>query len=248
MQSVRHRLAALSVAVAMVALATGQAWAAFIDLTPQGNASNSNDTVKLSELIAQEVEGIIVGDKVFTGFSYSAIGDVPVAGDVNVLGFRDFSGNWGISFHGAFADLPGGGFSDALIRFMVEVDAQSAAQGWRIHDAHLNIGGVGLGAESFVGVDESFAENNATLSAVRSTLGGGSVSDLSDSTVFQPVLKLSVTKDILLISGDANLPARTTVIDQSFSQILIPEPASVALIGIGLAMMGWFGYRGRSAK
>ena len=44
---------------------------------------------------------------------------MPVANDVLVLGFKDPDGNWGVSFHGTFVDLPGGGFSDALIRFMV---------------------------------------------------------------------------------------------------------------------------------
>lgn len=225
---------------ACLGVAISSASAALIDLTPTGGASNSANSVSLADLIG--ADGIAVGDKEFTGFSYSDIGDMPSAADVEVLGYRDASGNWGISFHGAFLDLPGGSFSDALVRFMVNVRAAEAAQGWRISDAHLAIGGANTGGdESAFIVDESFAENNTLLEAYVTTIGAGPQQNkLTDSGVFAPVVKLNVTKDILAVAAAGNaLPARATVIDQSFSQTQIPEPTTVALLGLsGLALVG----------
>ena len=173
------------------------------------------------------------------GLRLILIGDMPTPSDVLVLGFKDPDGNWGVSFHGTFVDLPGGSFSDALIRFQVEVDAEAAEAGWLISDAHLFIGGVGAGDESFLTVDETFLGKNETLNAYYSTIGPGVNSQLSDSTIFTtPVTKLNVTKDIFASAAAGGfLPARATVIDQSFSQTLIPEPATLALAGMsGLAM------------
>jgi len=225
----------------------GQSLAAFINLTPQGTATNSAESVTLASLIDGTNDGVTVGDKIFSGFSYSRIGDMPQSSDINVLGFRDPSGNWGISLHGTFLDLPGGGNSDALVRFMVEISPEFIQQGWRINDAHLFMGGVGLGDESFISVDESYLENSDTMNVFATTLGPGSSQQLSDSVDFAvPVTKLSVTKDILAIAGaNSTQPARTTVIDQSFSQTQIPEPASVALLGLAMATMGWVGSRKR---
>jgi hypothetical protein len=223
-----------------VCLVASTASAALIDLTPVGNAVNSVGSVSLAALQSDPAGGIIVGDKIFTGFSYSRIGDMPLPADINVLGFKDPDGNWGVSFHGTFVDLPGGGFSDALIRFQVEIDEEAIEDGWVISDAHLFIGGVGAGDESFFTVDETFLGKNETLNAFYSTLGPGVNSQLSDSTIFTtPVTKLNVTKDIFASAAEGGfLPARATVIDQSFSQTLIPEPATLALAGMsGLAMV-----------
>jgi hypothetical protein len=234
---------AVSTAFALAALlgfTMSTASAALIDLTPTGNAVNSVGSISLADLQNDPASGIIVGDKVFTGFSYSRIGDMPVASDVLVLGFKDPDGNWGVSFHGTFVDLPGGSFSDALIRFMVEVDADAQEAGWKISDAHLFLGGPGVGDESFFTVDESFLGKDETLNAYISTIGPGTNSQLSDSTIFTtPVTKLNVTKDIFASAAAGGfLPARATVIDQSFSQTQIPEPMTMALAGMaGLAVV-----------
>jgi hypothetical protein len=223
-----------------VCLTASSVSAAFIDLTPVGNAVNSVGSVSLAALQSDPTGGIIVGDKVFTGFSYSRIGDMPLPADVNVLGFKDLDGNWGVSFHGTFADLPGGSFSDAVIRFAVEVSAQAQQEGWKISDAHLFLGGPGMGDESFFSVDESFLGKNETLNAYMSTIGPGTNSQLTDGTIFTtPVTKLLVTKDIFAIAANGGFqPARATIIDQSFSQTLIPEPATLGLAGLsGLAMV-----------
>lgn len=219
-----------------------QATAALIDLTPVSPAANSVGSVSLADLQNGQVEGITVGDKIFDGFSYSRIGDMPAAADVRVLGFRDINGNWGISLHGAFVDLPGGSFSDALVRFNVSVHPFQAQQGWRITDAHLAMGGVGMGPNSFFGVDESFTPlSNATLSVERSTIGPGNTKLTDDVLFTNPgFITLPVVKDIFAIAADGQAsPARATVIDQSFSQTLIPEPATAAMSLVGaLALLG----------
>jgi hypothetical protein len=235
--------AALAVTAAAM-LAAGPAQAALVNLTPTPGSVNSVGSVTLASLQAANT-GIVVGDKIFTGFSYSKIGDMPDPTAVNVLGFHDPSGNWGVSFHGTFVDLPGGGSSDALIRFMVQVDPgpSTAPNPARITDAHLFLGGIGAGDESFVTVDESFLGRNETLHGFYSTLGPGPTqSQLSDQTLITPsTTKLNVTKDIFANAADAGfLPARVTVVDQSFSQ-MVPEPATMALAAlsmVGLIMAG----------
>jgi hypothetical protein len=215
----------------VAARATGRA--ALINLTPTDGV-NSSTSVPLSDLISGQTMGLTVGDKIFTGFNYSRIGDMPEADDVLVLGFKDPAGNWGVSFHGPFVDLPGNGASDALIRFIVEVGEPQASQGIRISDAHLFLGGVGVGPNSTFAVDETFLGLDESLSAIRSTFGMG-VSELHDEVFFDELQqKLFVTKDIFaLAANDGNQPARATVIDQSFSQT-IPEPTAIVLAMIGM--------------
>jgi len=225
--------------LALVCLGVGavdQTHAALINLTPS-NGVNSSTSVPLSQLTSGQFEGVTVGDKIFTGFNYDPIGDMPAGSAVNVLGFRDPSGNWGVSFHGAFLDLPGGGASDAVIRFAVEVAPGFFERGFRISDAHLFLGGAGVGAGSSFAVDETFLESNNSMSVYTSTLGPGA-QKLSDSTVFSPTLRrLTVTKDILALAGNNSaLPARATVIDQSFSQT--PEPTALLLAVIGIGSLG----------
>lgn len=222
--------------LALVLLATS-VQAALINLTPSGTSSNSNTSVKLSDLLSGQVMGIKVGDKDFTGFSYSTIGDMPAPADVNVLGFRDSNGNWGVSFHGGFLDLPGGApLSDAKLRFRVTVDAEGLRQGYRISDAHLFAAGIGVGPNSFFAVDESFEGLNNTMNVFKTTLGSQQEQQLFDWTYFdEPLESVVVTKDILAIAGSGTTqPARATVIDQSFSQTIIPEPATVAIALLGL--------------
>lgn len=219
-------------AAAFLLLSVDGASAALTDLTPNGGAANSDDAVLLENLINGEVEGIVVGDKIFTGFSYSHLGDMPPSSGVNVLGFQDEHGNWGISLHGTFLDLPGDEQrSDALVRFTVEIDEAHQQLGWVINDAHLFLGGVGSGDDSFFGVDETFLLSNESMSVYRTTMGDGEEQVLSDWVdLEQPRTKLVVTKDIIAIAGaNSGQPSRATVIDQAFSQTIIPEPAAVVL-------------------
>ncbi len=121
----------------------------------------------------------------------------------------------------------------------MEVAPDELAEGFRISDAHLFLGGVSVGDNSFLAVDESFQGINQTLNTFATTLSGSLNQDLADEVFFgQLHTKLRVTKDILAFAGDTDLPAVTSVIDQSFSQMIVPEPASLvffAMFGLGVA-------------
>ena len=224
--------------IAIIAIGVAATHATIITLDP----NNSNEFVSLGDLTSGEVMGIQVGDKTFTEFFYGALpgDDMPAAEDIVVYGFEedlddDGIPNFGLSFHGTFIDLPGDGPSDALLRFTVEVSPEAAARGFRISDAHLFVGGIGLGDDSFFSVDESFAQNDQSMSVFASTLVGPRDQKLSDWVFFDELHeKLRVSKDIFAIAGDTNQPARATVIDQSFSQEIIPEPATLGLMFMGL--------------
>ncbi len=233
----------LLLAGVLFAVAT-PARAAFIDLTPT-NGVNSSTSVPLSDLISGDVMGITVGDKIFSGFNYSFLGDMPQPVDVQVLGFKDQNGNWGVSFHGVFLDNPGGTASDALIRFVVDIDPGALQRGNRISDAHLFLNGYGVGPDSAFIVDESFLESSQSMNVYTSTINGGGTQS-NDWVYFDPTLtRLHVTKDILAMAGaDSTLPARATVIDQSFSQsFVVPEPTTVMLSALGTLALVGFGRR-----
>lgn len=187
------------------------------------------DPVFLSDLIGGDP--LTVGDKVFTGFTYLASGDVPDAGGVNVQGINS-DGNFGLRFHGAFVDLAGGGGSDALISFTVSVAPGSP---FLINDVHLAgnpdvLGGIGLAS-----VTETFLPtNNPSLSI----FSNGSLEKLMDwADLLEPVTTLQVQKDINLLAGEGSAGATISFIDQTFSQI--PEPTGLTLLGVlGLIGMG----------
>lgn len=218
---------------AVIALSGSLAQASLIELTP----NDSSESVTLADLISGEVMGVSVGDKNFTEFFYSTLpgDDMPKPEDINVFGFQDGDGNYGVSFHGAFIDLPENGPSDALLRFTVEVSPEAIRKGYRISDAHLFAAGIGIGDDSVFTIDESFEQSNQTMNVFATSLNGPTETKLSDWVFFdQLYTKLRVTKDIFALAGDTNLPARTTAIDQSFSQVQIPEPTTLGLLAIGL--------------
>ncbi|MCA9260627.1 MAG: PEP-CTERM sorting domain-containing protein [Planctomycetales bacterium] len=234
------------IALAFAPVAKG---AGYVTLAP-----NSLDTVSLADLVLGNIDGVIVGDKIFDAFNYSATNNMPAADKVNVLGITDGDGNLGIRFQGAFQDLPDVGTqisSDAGITFEVTISPDYVNQGWIITDAHLFGSGVGTdGAGSFIAVDESFTGNDPvtveTMTVYDSRLNQGGI-QLEDWAFFEPgYTKLRVQKDIIArASENAILPARMTIIDQTFSQTQVPEPAAFGLLGLGLCSMATRRRRGQ---
>lgn len=180
---------------------------------------------------------IVVGDKTFGGFTYTITGDMPAASLVNVVPIQDDFGNYGIRFQGAFIDTTGAaGGSDALITYNVTADANHL-----ISDAHLQGNPTRLGALGSMSVTETFLPLGAAGEFTMKIYDDQNVTPakLVDSTIFTtPVRTLNVQKDILgLARVDQNSPVGTVTlsfVDQTFSQIVIPEPTTLALLFAGI--------------
>jgi hypothetical protein len=126
----------------------------------------------------------------------------------------------------------------------VQVDPAHTQLGYKISDGHLYLGGVGVDVNSRIEVNENVSEQKGfLLHGFQSETAGGQVSQqLTDARNFiPPQPTLHVTKFITASAGTgSNLPARLSVIDQSFSQI-VPEPATQALAlfaALGFAVVG----------
>lgn len=195
---------------------------------------------------------VIAGDKRFDQFVYEASEDMPPASEVNVLPILDDNGYLGIRFQGGFVDVPGGNSSIASIKYRVTVlDPR-----YLITDAHLrsnvNVSGSGA-ATGEIKILESFAEadNEMDVFAMRND-DGTLVRKTKDWTFFDEGLtELHVEKRIEATGNNGTTAEGVTFptasfIDQTFSQELIPEPASLALLVGACALLSGFSRRLRA--
>lgn len=207
-------------------LQLGMFAAAFVGVLLTCASSLHAATMRLDQLISSNGK-IIVGDKRFDNFGYLATGDMPDAADVNVSSRTDSKGNYGIRFQGGFADLQGGGSSDALITYRVTV----LDRGRLISKAHIAGNPDLVGNSGFVSVTETFLEGAPNNSMSIYDIDPGNTK-LVDWTAFRkPTRVLHVQKDILAFANSRSA-ATLSFVDQTFSQV--PEPGSMLLAGIGL--------------
>jgi len=191
--------------------------------------------VALSTLAGVPNATIVVGDKTFGGFTYTITGDMPPAPLVNVIPITDDAGNFGIRFQGAFIDTTGVvGGSDALITYNVTAGANHL-----ISDAHLEGNPSRLGTLGSISVTETFLPLGGNGQFTMKIYDDQNINPpkLIDNTVFTtPVKTLNVQKDILGLAKIGTGGTQTVTIsfvDQTFSQIVIPEPTTVGLLFAG---------------
>jgi len=184
---------------------------------------------------------IVSGDKTFDAFTYLPTGDMPPATSVNVVAIQDDLGNFGIRIQGNFLDIAASaGGSDALVTFNV-----TAGPNRLISDVHMQGNPVLLGTFGSVSVVETFLPFCADpVACVLKIYNDNSLSPpgvLTASTILPtPTKTLPVQKDIAAYalanpqnpSGQGQT-ATLSFVDQTFSQIVIPEPATAALVLAG---------------
>lgn len=229
-----HRLRRVSLSVMCAALVVG----VLISATAVSAATIIGAPVALSTLL-NNGGTVTAGDKTFTNFTYLFTGDMPGPVNVNIVPIQDDEGNYGIEIQGGFIDLPSSvGASDAKLTYTV-----TAGGNWLISDAHMAGNPNLLGTKGSVSVTETFLPLGANGEFTMEIFDdeGRPVPQLVDSTVFsQPAKSVNVQKDILILVPTDGQSGTISFIDQTFSQIEVPEPAfGVLMLGsmVGIAIV-----------
>jgi hypothetical protein len=155
-------------------------------------------------------------------------GSAPAASTINVSAFTSIPNETGFALTGTLS-APANTMVDVSITYVV-----TAPAGEMLNDAYLNTAGGGSG--SYL-VNETLV--NAANGAPITTLGASSSGPAGQIVSFAPVQSILVTKDIVLTGGATG--ESLSVVQQAFSSNTTPEPASWALLGIG--MTGFLAFR-----
>ena len=148
-------------------------------------------------------------------------GSPPPASGVTVSPFS-ITGETGITFNAPFFAAAGTNVDYAI---SYTVTALSGS----ITNAYLSLTGGNFNGNGSVSVAENlFTTGGALITTLEASLG----SPVATAT-FLPATTIEVQKDIFLNGGSAG--ATVSFVNQGYSTTAIPEPASMALLGIGLS-------------
>jgi hypothetical protein len=191
-----------------------------------GTAIPACDKDTLTDYIA-DGGSCAVGDVVFSSFSYSSPGSVPVSSSIRVLP-TIVSGEFGLRFRGPWW-AGGKRTKESVIGYTVE-----GAPGFALDDAVLEMAKFGIKGPGSVSVVESAKEKSGVLFVGDSSSGVAS----SDSVAFPGIPKLTISDDITVAGnwkaklGHAN--AQVLEVANLYSVQAVAEPASMVLFGSGL--------------
>ncbi len=175
----------------------------------------------------------------FSSFSYSTdpVGSPPTAANIGLAAFLPAGTNEsGLEFRGGFNAMPGMTV-DYSIAYTV-----TAQPGSLITDAVLSAAMGNNGGTGSVSIVELLTFPGGGSQSMEVSLPGSSSATLD----FAGVSSILVQKDMFLNGGSEG--ANVTFVNQGFSSGAIPEPASIVLLGFGMAFIVLTAFRRRSSK
>jgi hypothetical protein len=207
------------------------------------------NTLTLQQLLAPGAT-ITIGDLTFSHFSYSNTGTNHLAASDIDVSTVTLNGEMGLYITGAFAAGPAGVTSSSDYDISYKVTATHHA---KINDLLLvgdpDVSPSANGTDGAVKITDTYVDphfHTYKLKVFDNVVGGVETEKLSDGPKFiYPVTCLTTAKDIFVMNGGPNGPGDATVsnIYQLYSLKTVPEPASMALLGIG--MTGFLAFRRR---
>jgi hypothetical protein len=160
----------------------------------------------------------------FSGFTYSSSSSPPpgspgpAPATFNVTPYT-IGNETGFTLNGTLF-AAAGTLVDVSISYTV-----TAPKGEKLTDALLSTTGGNFGGTGNYSVSETFSTNQSLEASIGSPAPGV-------LTLVPGLQSITVSKDIFLNGG--SLGATLSVVTQAFSSTAVPEPASMALLGIGM--------------
>lgn len=167
----------------------------------------------------------IVGNLLFSDFTYTVNpAGPPASSSVTVAPFM-IAGETGITFTAPFYAA-----ANTLIDYAIEYTV-TTLDGSLITDAYLSAAGGTFNGNGSWSVGETYVDANTGKNLLQLEVSNNKG---VDTGLFAfGTNSVRVHKDTLLVGG--NFGSTVSIINQGFSQTAVPEPTSMALLGIGLS-------------